>query len=240
MYGYLEGNIGDFILIQEKFQKNQSLIIFALAICFSIVNYYFVFIVVKSFQGFNVSGTPIFYMVPFAFSTYLCFGVVLLSGILYLWRKDLRLDLFLVSGAQTGVIVGTITLIVGIIWSKAEWGWWWQWEPRQTATLIMWLAYIGLLIFREMMDEKNHEKKATLSAIFGIATFPSVPLSNFVVGALHPAPQATALGPGVGLYLMLNFLLIGGLTLILVYMAYRVNKIDFKLKKIRKIKMEEA
>ena len=179
-------------------------------------------------------------MVPFAFSTYLCFGIVLLSAILYLWRKDLRFDFFLVSGAQTGVVIGAITIIVGIIWSKAEWGYWWQWEPRQTATLIMWLAYVGLLVFREMMDERNHEKKATLSSIFGIATSPSVPLSNFVVGALHPPPQQTALGPGAGLYLMLNFLFIGVLTLILVYMAYRVNKIDLKLKEIRKVMMEEA
>ena len=227
-------------MMREKISNNQNLIILALMSVFTIINYFFVFVVVKPFQGFNVSGHPIFYMVPFAFSTYLCFGIALFSAVLYLWRKDIRFDLFLVSGAQTGVVTGTITLIVGIIWSKPEWGYWWQWEPRQTATLIMWLAYVGLLVFREMIDEKNQEKKATLSAIFGIATSPSVPLSNFVVGALHPPPQQTGLGPGVGLYLMLNFLFIGLLTLILIYMSYRVNKIDFELKKIRTIKMQEV
>ncbi|UCE13932.1 MAG: cytochrome c biogenesis protein CcsA [Candidatus Heimdallarchaeota archaeon] len=224
----------------DKIQKNLNWIILAIAVCFIMLNYFFVFIVVKSFQGFNVSGHPIFYMVPFAFSTYICFGIVLLSGILYLWRKDMRFDFFLVSGAQTGVVVGAITIIVGIIWSKPEWGYWWQWEPRQTATLIMWLAYVGLLIFRELVEERDHERKATLSAIFGIATSPSVPLSNFVVGALHPPPQQTELGSGVVLYLMLNFLFIGTLTLILVFMAFRVNKINFKLKEIRQIMMEEA
>jgi len=227
-------------MMREKISNKQNLIILALMSAFTVINYFIVFIVVKPFQGFNVSGHPIFYMVPFAFSTYLCFGIVLLSAVLYLWRKDIRFDLFLVSGAQTGVVTGTITLIVGIIWSKPEWGYWWQWEPRQTATLIMWLAYVGLLVFREMIDEKNQEKRATLSAIFGISTSPSVPLSNFVVGALHPPPQQTGLGPGVGLYLMLNFLFIGFLTLILIYMSYRVNKIDFKLKKIRTIKMQDV
>ena len=227
-------------MIREKFQKKQIWIILAIAICFTILNYYLVYIGVKSFQGFNVSGHPIFYMVPFAFSTYLCFGIVLLSGILYLWRKDIRLDFILVSSAQTGVIVGAITIIVGMIWSKAEWGYFWQWEPRQTVTLIMWLAYVGLLIFREILDEKNYEQRATLSAIFGIASSPSVPLSNYVVGALHPPPQQTELGSEVGLYLMLNFLFIGALTLVLIYMAYRVNTIDFELKKIRKIKMEDV
>ncbi|MHA2247795.1 MAG: cytochrome c biogenesis protein CcsA [Candidatus Hodarchaeales archaeon] len=226
--------------MREKIQKNENWIILALMSTFTVINYFLVYIFLKPFQGFNVSGHPIFYMVPFAFSTYLCFGIVLLSAILYLWRKDMRFDLLLVSGAQTGVVVGVITIIVGIIWSKPEWGYWWQWEERQTATLIMWLAYVGLLVFREMLDEKNHEKKATLSAIFGIATSPSVPLSNFVVGALHPEPQSTALGPGVGMFLMLNFLFIGLLTLLLIYMSYRVNNIDLKLKEIRTIKMEEV
>ncbi|MFX0012966.1 MAG: cytochrome c biogenesis protein CcsA [Promethearchaeota archaeon] len=223
----------------EKVRNNLNWIIFAIAICFMVFNYYFVYIVIKPFQGFTVSGHPIFYMVPFAFSTYLCFGIVLLSGILYLWRKDIRFDFLLVSGTQTGIVVGAITIIVGIIWSKPEWGYWWQWEPRQTATLIMWFAYVGLLIFREMLEDGHHERKATLSAVFGIATSPSVPLSNYVVGALHPAPQQTTLGSGVGMYLMLNFLFIGILTLVLVYMAYRINKIDLKLAQLRKIKMEE-
>lgn len=227
-------------LINEKVQNNLNWIVMALLICFSILNYYFVFIAVKHFSGFTVSGHPIFYMVPFAFSTYLCFGIVLISGILYLWRKDQKFDFILLSSAQTGVVVGAITIIVGIIWSKAEWGYWWQWEARQTVTLIMWLAYVGLLIFREMLEEENHERKATLSAIFGIATSPSVPLSNYVIGALHPAPQQTSLGSGVGLYLMLNFLLIGILTIILIYIANRANRIDFTLKELRKTMMEQA
>ncbi|MFX0124258.1 MAG: cytochrome c biogenesis protein CcsA [Candidatus Hodarchaeota archaeon] len=226
-------------MISERVLKNLNWIILTIATGFTCLNYYFVYIVVKPFQGFNVSGHPIFYMVPFAFSTYLCFAIVLISGILYLWKRDIRFDFLLVSGAQTGILIGAITIIVGIIWSKPEWGYWWQWEPRQTATLIMWLAYVGLLIFREMLEDGHHERKATLSAVFGIATSPSVPLSNYVVGALHPPPQQTTLGPGVGMYLMINFVFIGGLTLILVYMAYRINKIDHKLKQIRKIKMAD-
>ena len=197
------------------------------------------YILVKSFAGFNVSGHPIFYMVPFAFSTYICFAMVLIGSSLFLWKKDMQYDLFLVSSAQTGVLVGAITILLGMIWSYVEWGYFWQWEPRQTATLIMWLAYIGLLIFREIQDDRDHNKRATLTAIFGIATFPSVPLSNFVVGALHPPPQQTLLGPGVGIYLMLNFLFIGIITIKLISVTYRGKKLDFRIGEIRKRKMDE-
>ncbi|MHA1941521.1 MAG: cytochrome c biogenesis protein CcsA [Candidatus Hodarchaeales archaeon] len=227
------------MLFQERIQKNQNLIGLAIISLFIVVNYYLILITVESFEGFNVSGHPIFYMVPFAFSTYLCFGIVLLMSVLFLWKKQNVFDLILVAGAQVGTLVGAITIIVGMIWSYVEWGYFWQWEPRQTATLIMWLAYVGLLIFRGMLDEKNPEKRGTLSAIFGIATFPSVPLSNYVVGALHPPPQQTSLAEGVGLYLMLNFLFIGLVTLFLVYLTFRVNEIDFHLRKIRRIKMED-
>ncbi|MHA2297754.1 MAG: cytochrome c biogenesis protein CcsA [Candidatus Hodarchaeales archaeon] len=228
--------------MQEKVKENLNWIILAVMICFTIVNYYFVYITVKSFQGFNVSGRPIFYMVPFAFSAYICFGIVLVSSILYLWKKDLRFDLVLVSGAQTGAVIGAITIIIGMIWAYVEWGYFWQWEPRETMTLIMWLAYIGLLIFREMQDEKNHEKKATLTSIFGIAATPSVPLTYFVQGALHAGGGEViggGLAPGTGIYLMINFLFVGLLTIFLVFIAYRVNKIDFKLRELRMLKMEE-
>ncbi len=227
------------MLFQERIRKNQNLIGITLIALFIIINYYLTLITVESFEGFNVSGHPIFYMVPFAFSTYLCFGIVLLMSVFFLWKKQNIYDLVLVASAQVGALVAAITIIIGMIWSYVEWGYFWQWEPRQTATLIMWLAYVGLLIFRGMLDEKNPEKRGTLSAIFGIATFPSVPLSNYVVGALHPPPQQTSLAEGVGSKLMLNFLFIGLVTLILIYLTFRVNEIDFHLRRIRRIKMED-
>ena len=225
--------------LPQKIQENSRMIIITLIVGFTILNYYFIYIDIESFVGFNVSGHPIFYMVPFAFSTYLCFGIVLLTGVGFLWKKQSEYDLILVSSAQVGALVGAITIIVGMIWSYVEWGYFWQWEPRQTATLIMWLASVGILIFRGMLDEKNPERRGTMTAIFGIATFPSVPLSNYIVGALHPPPQQTSLAEGVGMFLMLNFLFIGLVTLFLIYLTYQVNEVDFQLKKIRQKKMED-
>ncbi|MFX0184194.1 MAG: cytochrome c biogenesis protein CcsA [Candidatus Hodarchaeota archaeon] len=227
--------------MREKLQSNQNWILLLIGIGFIVINYYLVYIVVKPFQGFIISGRPIFYMVPFAFSTYLCFGIALICGLLFLlWKKDLRLDLILVSSAQIGVVLGAITIIVGMIWAKVEWGAFWDWNDRETITLVMWLIYVGLLIFRDMLEVENLEKKATISAVFGIVAFVSVPLSYVIVGVLHPNPQQTSYSTGAGLYLMLNFLFIGLITLVLIYQAYKINKIDFTLKKTRKAKMEES
>ena len=146
-------------MIPENIQKNINWIILAVLGAFAILNYYLVYIVVKPFAGFSISGRPVFYMVPFAFSTYLCFGIALVSGLLFLlWRKDLRLDTLLVSSAQVGVVIGAITIIIGMIWAKVEWGAFWDWNDRETITLVMWLIYVGLLIFRDMLDVETHEK----------------------------------------------------------------------------------
>ncbi len=222
----------------ETIKKIDERVILTALFCAATINYFLIFLTVETFTGFNVSGHPIFYMVPFAFASYLCFGIVLLSALIYLKTKDIKFDLILLSAAQTGVVVGAITIMVGMVWAKVEWGYFWQWEARETATLIMWLIYAALLIFREMVDEKDHEKKATLSAVFGIFAFPSVPLSNFVVGALHPSPQRTELGSGIDILLMSNFLFIGIITLVLVFISYKTNEIGLKLKESIRQRME--
>lgn len=220
---------------QEEFDK----IILLFLLFLAVIVYYLVFISTKSFKGFTLSGHPIFYMLPFAFATYFCFGMVLISAILYLKTKEMKYDLIVVSGTKVGLIVGTITIVIGMIWSYAEWGYFWQWEARQTATLIMWMLYAALLVIRGMFEEKDTEKRAIVSAVFGIIASPSIPLSNFVVGALHPPPQQTSLGAGVGNVLGLSFLFVSAITVILLYITYRASKLESILKGIRMARMEE-
>lgn len=223
----------------ERFQDNLDWIILLFLFFLALVSYFFVFISVESFEGFTLSGHPIFYMIPFAFTTYVCFGLVLISAILYLRTKEGVYDLLVVSGTKVGLLAGTITIVVGMIWSYAEWGYFWQWEARQTATLIMWILYAALLIVRGMFEEREQEKRATVSAAFGIAAAPSIPLSNFVVGALHPPPQQTSLGSGVGNVLALNFLFILLVTILLLVITYRTAKVESALREIRMTKMAE-
>ncbi len=223
----------------ERFQDNLDWIVLLFLFFLALVDYFLVFIWVESFKGFNLSGHPIFYMVPFAFTTYVCFGVVLISAILYLRTKNGTYDFLVLSGTKVGLLAGTITIVVGMIWSYVEWGYFWQWEARQTATLLMWILYAALLIVRGMFEEKDQEKRATVSAAFGIAAAPSIPLSNFVVGALHPPPQETSLGSGVGNVLALNFLFVLLVTILLLVITYRTAKVESALREIRMTKMAE-
>jgi len=42
----------------------------------------------------------------------------------------------------------TIGIVSGSIWAQEAWGTWWAWDPKETASLIMWLVYAAYLHMR--------------------------------------------------------------------------------------------
>ncbi len=135
--------------------------------------------------GFNVSGHPIFYMVSEAFMAFTLFFIAFVSSFGFFIKKKAIFDMITVASVKTGILASALTLLIGMFWAHAEWGYYWQWEPRETMTLIMFLFYVGLLIFRSTVDE--FQDKAKLTAVFGIAAFPTAPMTYFIVGSLHPS-----------------------------------------------------
>lgn len=170
--------------LPQLFEKGQFFkISFYLGAFFSLLGVIIMYFT-PPFKGFIVSGHPIFYMISEAFMAFTCFAIAGVSSLLFLTTKKFVYDVITVSAVKVGILASILTLLIGIFWSKAEWGQYWQWEPRQTMTLIMLLFYCGLLIFRSTVDDLLD--KAKLSAVFGIAAFPTVPMTYFIVGALHP------------------------------------------------------
>lgn len=117
----------------------------------------------------------IFYFhVPAAWTAFLAFFVVFIASIQWLRTKQPRWDATAVSAAEIGIVFGTIALITGSIWAKPTWGTWWDWDPRLTTTLILWLVYVSYLMLRTAVD--NPTRRASLSAVVGIVGFIDVPV----------------------------------------------------------------
>ena len=130
----------------------------------------------------------IFYFhVSSAFTVFLAFGVTCVCSILYLIKRKEKFDLLAVASAELGIVFCTIVLTTGPIWAKYAWNTWWNWEPRLTSTLILWLMYIGYFILRSALPE---EKKRVYSAVLGILAYLDVPIVYFSVelwkDKLHP------------------------------------------------------
>src|SRR4030067_3141302 len=88
----------------------------------------------------------IFYVhVPSAWVGYLAFGVALISSILFLIKRKKSFDALAYSAIYIGLVYVAAALITGSIWAKVAWGEYWNWDPRQTATLVLWLGCIVFL-----------------------------------------------------------------------------------------------
>lgn len=117
----------------------------------------------------------IFYFhVGTAWVGFFAFFVVFVCSIMYLKTKERKWDIIAASAAEIGVVFITLVIITGPIWAKSAWNTWWTWEPRLTTSLILWFIYIAYVLVRASSVE--NEKKARLSAIFGIIGFVDVPI----------------------------------------------------------------
>ena len=116
---------------------------------------------------------------PIAIISYLAFGVVFAASILYLREKSLKWDIYARSAAEVGTLFAFLVLVTGLIWAKDAWGWYWIWDLRLTTSLVLFLVYLAYMMLRKALEEP--EKRARLSAVFGILGFMSVPLSFFSI-----------------------------------------------------------
>lgn len=117
----------------------------------------------------------IFYFhVPNAWVAFLAFGVVFVASIQWLRTRRYWWDCLAVSAAEVGIMFTTIALVTGSIWAKPTWGTWWDWDPRLTTTLILWLIYVSYMMLRSVVE--NPAQRASLSAVVGIVGFVDVPI----------------------------------------------------------------
>ncbi len=163
----------------------------------------------------------IFYLhVPAAWSALLAFSLVGLSGGLYLWLNDRRLDRFAASSAEVGVAFGVVMLTTGPIWAKPIWGTWWTWDARLTLTLLLFFLFVGYLALRAALhDPSERARFSAVVGVLGLLLVPFIHLSVYFFRTLHPQPvvlkpSAPSLPPE-----MLRTLLVSALVFVLLYVG---------------------
>lgn len=153
----------------------------------------FFWVPTEEFQGVV---QRIFYVhVPAAWVAYLAFTVVLVGSIAHLRTSSSRWDNIAHSSAEVGLVFCSINLATGIIWARPIWGTYWTWDPRLTSMFVLFLIYLGYLVFRSMATDPS--RGARIAAVIGIVGFIDVPIVHFSVfwwRTLHPA--RTVINPG--------------------------------------------
>ncbi|HET9488755.1 MAG TPA: cytochrome c biogenesis protein CcsA [Methylomirabilota bacterium] len=134
--------------------------------------------------------------VPSVLVAYLAFAVVLVASIAYLARRREGADRLAQASAEAGVLFTGITIGSGAIWGKPTWGTWWTWDARLTTVAILFVMYLGYLLLRSMIEDR--ERAARYSAVLGILAALDIPLVHFSVHwwrTLHQPPSILKPGP---------------------------------------------
>lgn len=83
-----------------------------------------------------------------------------------------------------GFVLLTMGIVTGSLWARQAWGTYWQWDPKETWSLVTWFVYLVQLHQRFTVGWRG--RRAAVMAILG---FVSVIFTlwgvNFLLGGLH-------------------------------------------------------
>ena len=136
--------------------------------------------------------------VPSVWVAYLAFAVVFGASIAYLAKRADAADQLAHASAEVGVVFTGVTIATGSIWGKPTWGTWWTWDARLTSVSILFVMYLGYLLLRGMIDDR--ERGARYAAVLGIVAAFNIPLVHFSViwwRTLHQPPSLMTPGPAM-------------------------------------------
>ncbi len=206
--------------------------------------------------GLLVAGTDIqqgeiqriFYIhMPSFFGAFTAFGLTVVGGILYLWRKSEGWDRIALAGVEVGLAFALINLATGAIWARPIWNTWWTWDPRLTSAAIMALTYAAYLMLRSGIEDEA--RKRSFMSVYGIFAFTSVLVTLFIIRVvpetIHPviigaSPQNAQGGfeatSGVVMALIPSLLL--WLTLMPITLIWHRIRIERRLEAVNRLKMQ--
>ncbi|HPO54603.1 MAG TPA: cytochrome c biogenesis protein CcsA [Ignavibacteriaceae bacterium] len=187
--------------------------------------------------GLGENAKIIFFHVPTAWITVLAFLMSTIFSIKYLRKKDLDDDGKSQTALELGMVFCILATVTGAVWAKFTWGEYWSWDPRQTSIFALLLIYGALFALRSAVE--NEEKRATLSAVYSIIAFVTVPFFVFIMPrimkGLHPgSADDTNAGPVVNFKMNSNMYLVFVLSVvaftILYFWMWRVGSRSLNIK----------
>jgi heme exporter protein C len=176
--------------------------------------------------GLEENAKIIFFHVPTAWLTVIAFLMSTVYSFLYLKKKNLDDDAKAYSAAQLGMVFCILATVTGAVWAKFAWGQFWSWDPRQTSIFAILLIYGALFALRSSVE--NEDKRATLSAVYSLIAFVTVPFFIFIMPrimkGLHPgSAEDSTSGPIVDFQMnssmqLIFFLSLIGFTILYIWM----------------------
>ena len=121
----------------------------------------------------------IFLHVPAAMMAINAWVMMLVTSLVWLVRRHHVSALAARAAAPVGMTFTLIALATGAFWGQPMWGTWWEWDPRLTSFLILFLFYLGYVALWEAVE--NPDTAADLTAVLCMVGSVFAVLSRYAV-----------------------------------------------------------
>nr|MBU6202596.1 cytochrome c biogenesis protein CcsA [Acidobacteriota bacterium] len=163
--------------------------------------------------------------VPAAWVAYLAFITTAVASGCSLVRRHRTLGFDRVAGAsaEVGVLFMGMALVTGSLWGRLTWGTFWQWDPRLTTTLFLFITYVGYLAVRQVdVDPQQRARRSAVIALLAVLEIPLVHFSVVLWRSLHQEASVLNADGDVRLDDLMLFTLFSGVVAFTLVFAWLV------------------
>ncbi|MCG6112595.1 MAG: heme ABC transporter permease CcmC [Paracoccus sp.] len=97
----------------------------------------------------------VFLHVPAAMMAINIWVMMLVASLIWIIRRHHVSALAAKAAAPIGAVMTLIALATGAIWGQPMWGTWWEWDPRLTSFLILFLFYVGYIALWSAVEDPD-------------------------------------------------------------------------------------
>ena len=131
--------------------------------------------------------------------------------------------------SSISLLFTSIVLVTGMIWGKAAWGAWFNWEPRLVSFLLIWLMILSLVVMRKF---SSSNLTAELSAVLGVVCSSLTPIMVYSIKflpnimQLHPEIERGGLTSDMKATLLTSILSLVVFTVFLISFSIRIELLE--------------
>lgn len=105
--------------------------------------------------------------------------MMLAASLVWVIRRHHVSALAAKAAAPVGMVFTLIGLFTGAVWGQPMWGTWWEWDPRLTAFLILFLFYLGYMALWAAVE--NPDTAADLTAVLCLVGTVFAAISRYAI-----------------------------------------------------------
>ena len=185
----------------------------------------------------------IYIHVPAAMMAINAWVMMLVASLIWIVRRHHVSALAAKAAAPVGMTFTLIALATGALWGQPMWGTWWEWDPRLTSFLILFLFYIGYIAFWEAVE--NPDTAADLTGVLCLVGSVFALLSRYAVNFWN---QGLHQGASLSLDTQENvsdvywfplLICIAGFVLLFVALVLQRMRTEIRLRRIKALELRE-